>query len=179
MAMHQTRMTIAGFVGKDPTRVGQEGGTPVCTFRLGSTDGFYDARTQAWREFPTTWITVKAFKSLANNVLQSVRKGDPVLVTGSVSTEEWVKDGQKRSSLVLEADGVGHDLNLGVSIFQRVKVGSSSARGTRGMEGGQPNHPAGASAPAVAAVVGQRDRRNPGGAIQLATRGSIQAKPVR
>lgn len=86
-------------------------------------DGYYDAKTKAWREFPTTWMTVKAFKTLANNVLQSLHKGDPVLVTGSLSTEEWTKEGQKRSALVLEADGIGHDMAMGVSTFQRVKSG--------------------------------------------------------
>ncbi|RBP99860.1 single-stranded DNA-binding protein [Bifidobacterium xylocopae] len=124
MAMHQTKMTMTGFVGKDPVSIGREGATPVCTFRLGSSDGYYDAKTRAWREFPTTWMTVKAFKALANNVLQSVHKGDPVLVTGSVSTEEWVKDGAKRSSLVLEAESIGHDLSMGVSGFRRVRAGS-------------------------------------------------------
>ncbi|BDR52645.1 hypothetical protein KIM372_05520 [Bombiscardovia nodaiensis] len=125
MAMHQARMTVAGFVGKDPVNIGQEGSTPVCTFRLGSTDGYYDTKTGAWRDFPTTWMTVRAFKNLATNVLQSVHKGDPVLVTGSVSTQEWTKDGAQRSSLLLTAESIGHDMTMGVSHFQRVKTGAS------------------------------------------------------
>ncbi|OZG50178.1 single-stranded DNA-binding protein [Bombiscardovia coagulans] len=126
MTLHQARITIAGFVGKNPIRIGQEGSTPVCSFRIASADGYFDGKAGTWRELPTTWLTVKAFKSLANNVLRSVHKGDPVLVTGSLVTQEWAKDGSIKSSLILEADSLGHDLNLGVSHFQRLKIADNS-----------------------------------------------------
>ena len=59
------------------------------------------------------------FRTLAQHVDQSVRKGDPVLVVGRLRTNVWEKDGQTHEKLVLEADMVGHDLNRGTSAFRR------------------------------------------------------------
>lgn len=55
------------------------------------------------------------------NLLQSLHKGDPVMVSGGLVTEEWTSGGQSHSTMVLEADGVGHDLNLGQGSFTRIK----------------------------------------------------------
>lgn len=126
MTLHQARITIAGFVGKDPKRIGQDDSTPVCSLRLASSDGYYDTKTDTWKDLPTTWITVKAFKSLASNVLHSVHKGDPVLVCGTLCTQEWTKDGETKSALMVEADSIGHDLNRGISTFHRQQSESVS-----------------------------------------------------
>jgi single-strand DNA-binding protein len=62
---------------------------------------------------------VACFRTLAQHVAQSVRKGDPVVVVGKLRTNVWEKDGQAHERLVLEADMIGHDLNRGTSSFQR------------------------------------------------------------
>lgn len=72
------------------------------------------------------------------NLLQSLHRGDPVMVTGSLITEEWTtKDGQSHSSLVLEADGVGHDLNLGQDTFTRVRHEDTNVQGFKDPWDGQ------------------------------------------
>ena len=131
MAANESKVSMFGFVGKAPVRIGQPESAPVCTFRLGSTPAYYDAAKGAWVRRPTTWITVKAFRNLAVNLFRSLHKGDPVMVTGSLVTEEWTKEGQLHSSLVLEADGVGHDLNLGQGVFTRVKPEETDSPGRR------------------------------------------------
>lgn len=129
MAANESRVLMFGFVGKDPTRIGQPGSTPVCSFRLGSTPAYYDTARGVWTRRPTTWMTVKAFRSLAMNLLQSLHKGDPVMVSGVLVTEEWTSGGQPHSTTVLEADGVGHDLNLGRGSFTRVKPDDPDLQG--------------------------------------------------
>ena len=47
--------------------------------------------------------------------------GDPVIVTGSLTTDQWEKDGQRHSATVLDAASIGHDLALGRSAFVRIK----------------------------------------------------------
>lgn len=131
MAANESRVLMFGFVGKDPTRIGQPGSTPVCSFRLGSTPAYYDTARGVWTRRPTTWITVKAFRSLAMNLLQSLHKGDPVMVSGGLVTEEWTSGGQPHSTMVLEADGVGHDLNLGQGSFIRIKPDDPDSQGFR------------------------------------------------
>ena len=73
-------VTIVGYVGSEPAIFDKAKGA-ICSFRLGCTRGYYDA-AHVWRSFPTTWITVKTFRRLAEHVHRSVRKGDPVIVSG-------------------------------------------------------------------------------------------------
>ncbi|WP_161522180.1 single-stranded DNA-binding protein [Bifidobacterium aemilianum] len=115
----QAMVTMSGFAGADPVSFGREGGPVACSLRLGSTRSYYSSAEQEWREQPTTWITVKAFRGLAANILASVHKGDAVIAIGLLITEEWERDGAKRSRIVMEASGLGHDLNLGLTAFTR------------------------------------------------------------
>ncbi len=103
-------VTIVGYVGSEPAIFDKAKGA-ICSFRLGCTRGYYDA-AHVWRSFPTTWITVKTFRRLAEHVHRSVRKGDPVIVTGQLNTEVWTQEDAERSRLVIEASSVGHDRRL-------------------------------------------------------------------
>lgn len=113
--------TISGFVGTDPQSFGKEGSVTGCSFRIACTPRYFNTVTNEWRDRSTTWITVKVFRALATNVLSSLHKGDPVVVSGALATEEWEKGGAKHSKIVMEASNVGHDLNFGTSVFQRDK----------------------------------------------------------
>lgn len=126
----QSTVTITGFVGANPVSFGREGGSPACSFRLGSTRSYYHAGSREWRESPTTWITVKAFRTLASNVITSIRKGDAVLVSGVLNTESWSQDGIARTKMVIEANSIGHDLNRGVSSFAKMRAQQSTPSDT-------------------------------------------------
>ncbi|MDF7663577.1 single-stranded DNA-binding protein [Bifidobacterium sp. ESL0763] len=131
----QGTVTISGFVGADPQSFGKEGGSAACSFRIGCTPRYFNQTANEWRERPTTWLTVKAYRMLALNVLACVHKGDPVVATGSLVTEEWTRDGTSHSKMVMEATGVGHDLAFGVSAFQRVRSGVNGGGGANGTGG--------------------------------------------
>jgi single-strand DNA-binding protein len=118
----QSIITINGFVGADPVSFGREGGSAACSFRIGCTPRYFNASTGQWCDRATTWLTVKAFRTLALNVLRSLHKGDPVVATGALVAEEWNKDGVRHVKMVMEATSVGHDLSLGVSDFTRTKA---------------------------------------------------------
>lgn len=115
-----TSVTLIGRVGSKPSRYGnsQQG---ICTFRLASSRGYYDRATGKWKEQSTTWVTVKTYRTLADNVLRSVRKGEPVIVSGSLITESWTDrtTGELRAMNVIEANAVGHDLSRGTADFNR------------------------------------------------------------
>lgn len=131
----QAQVCITGYVGKDPDRVGREGGDPICSFRLATTRSFWNRKTGGWQDAPTTWIRVKAFRSLALNALKSLKKGDAVIVVGTLVTDEWERDGMTRSSLSIEANAIGHDLNRGVTSLMRLGGGGGSGGG---VDGGDP-----------------------------------------
>ena len=112
-------MTFHGRVG---TKVElREGSVPWVLFRVASTPSYFDATTRTWRDLETIWISVKAWRSLAQNAAESLEVGDPIVVIGKVRTEKWTtQDGQPRESTVLEANLIGHDLTWGVTKLQRV-----------------------------------------------------------
>jgi single-strand DNA-binding protein len=115
-----------GYLGSEVEfREGEfpEGGKYVFAwFSLGCTPRFKTAKGE-WRDGETTWITVHCSRSLADNVRFSLRKGDPVIVVGKLTTRVFEhSDGSgKGSTLRVEASGVGHDLSLGCSTYRRVK----------------------------------------------------------
>ncbi|HWS58637.1 MAG TPA: single-stranded DNA-binding protein, partial [Actinotalea sp.] len=92
---------------------------PYTSFRLATTARWFDNRIGAWTDGPTEWFTVKAFRDVAFNVAASVSKGDPVVVHGRLRTEVWSGDDGPRTTLVLEAAALGHDLTRGTARFAR------------------------------------------------------------
>ncbi|MDR1449715.1 MAG: single-stranded DNA-binding protein [Propionibacteriaceae bacterium] len=111
-------MTLTGYVGGDVDTRTTRVGVPVATFRVATTPSL--RRDNTWVDGATTWTTVTCFRSLAENVARSIKKGDPVIVGGRLRTQSWVDAaGENHERLVLEASQVGHDLSRGTSSFQR------------------------------------------------------------
>ena len=118
MSTQSLDLTVVGWIGTE-VRVFHEtdGGTPFTTFRLGSTRRWFDKQTGAWKDGQTEWFNVKVWRTAALNTAHSLRKGDPVIVQGRLSTEEWISATGPRTSLVLEASALGPDLSFGSSHF--------------------------------------------------------------
>lgn len=138
MAMTRGTITIAGFVGNDPVKRGTQE-LPVMSFRLGSNRRRFNKATQQWEDYPTTWVTVKAFRNLAENAHSSLQRGDSVLVTGMLTTEQWVTDqGEERTRNVIEASNIGHDMNFGTTRLKkvtRVRSGKSANESAASLSG--------------------------------------------
>lgn len=129
MAQQQGLLTITGYVGGQPTQFNREGMPHASSFRLASTRHYFDGRTQQWKDLPTTWITVKAYRGLSESICQSFKKGEPVIVTGVLAAESWVdQNGKQQSKLVMEANAAGHDLSYGVSTFRKLAKKNDSGQ---------------------------------------------------
>lgn len=113
--MNDTTITFRGWAGSD-VRHRQVKDVNVSTVRVGSTPRI--RRDGEWVDGETTWYTVTAWRTLADHVRNSIRKGDPVFVHGRLRTETWApEDGAASTTLHVEASLVGHDLNRGISHF--------------------------------------------------------------
>lgn len=111
-------VTVVGWAATTPREVVGDG-VPFTSFRLASTPRYFDGRQGAWADGKTEWVTVKAFRDVAFNVAASVHKGDPVLVHGRLLTQEWQSETGPRTTLVVEAVALGHDLTRGTARFAR------------------------------------------------------------
>lgn len=136
MAQQQALITITGYVGANPTQFNKDGMPHASSFRMASTRRYFDNRTQQWKDLPTTWITVKAYRNLSENICQSLKKGEPVIVVGSLATGTWTDmNGKPQSRIVLEASAAGHDLNRGVTTLRKfIKPNDQSQPETKSTE---------------------------------------------
>jgi single-strand DNA-binding protein len=118
--MNDTSITFRGYAGTD-VRHRQTRDANVATVRVASTPRV--RKDGEWVDGPTTWYAVTAWRTLADHLRDSVRKGDPLVVHGRLlRTETWAPEGGAPSTtLEVEAVVVGHDLNRGISHFIKAK----------------------------------------------------------
>jgi single-strand DNA-binding protein len=115
--MSDTFVTFHGWVGSDVTYRNPQG-ISVSNFRVASTPRV--KKDGKWTDGDTTWYSVSAWRLLAENIRDSVKKGDAVIVHGRLRSENWTReDDQTSTTLVVEASFVGHDLSRGTSVFLR------------------------------------------------------------
>ncbi|MFI2703448.1 single-stranded DNA-binding protein [Cellulosimicrobium composti] len=112
-------VTLSGFVATTPTLFRSESGNDFTSFRIAQTRRYLDRERGEWVDGRTLWFTVKVWKATARNVAVSLHKGDPVVVTGRLSLDEWEGPLGPRTSLVVEATALGPDLTLGEARFAR------------------------------------------------------------
>ena len=115
--MSDTIVTLHGWVGGDVT-FREPHGVSVANLRVASTPRL--KRDGRWVDGDTTWYSVTAWRNLAENVRDSIRKGDAVIVHGRLRTDVWERqDGQPANTLCIDATMVGPDLNRGTARFVR------------------------------------------------------------
>ncbi|WP_018143180.1 single-stranded DNA-binding protein [Alloscardovia criceti] len=127
---HTAQVVISGYVGTAPRQWNKNSETPVCNFRVGSTRRYFSTKDNQWKSADTTWVQVKAFRSLAQNALHSLSVGDPVIVVGTLTIDSWEKDGVTHNLPTVEAISIGHDLSMGRSAFSKDETASSSSSQT-------------------------------------------------
>ncbi|MBE9926855.1 single-stranded DNA-binding protein [Cellulosimicrobium cellulans] len=128
-------VTLSGFVATTPTLFRSQSGNDFTSFRIAQTRRYLDRERGEWVDGRTLWFTVKVWKNTARNVALSLHKGDPVVVTGRLSLDEWDGPDGPRTSLVVEATALGPDLTLGEARFTRT-VHRRDDDATRRTEGG-------------------------------------------
>ncbi|KZE91031.1 single-stranded DNA-binding protein [Microbacterium sp. TNHR37B] len=112
-------ITVIGTVVGDPERRQTAGGHTVARFRLASTERRRDEASGNWVDGHTNWFTISAYRSLAENVLQSLGKGQRVIVVGSFRLRQWESAGKQGTSAEIEASAVGHDLLWATTEYRR------------------------------------------------------------
>ena len=124
--MNDTSITFRGYAGTE-VRHRQTREANVATVRVASTPRV--RKDGEWVDGPTTWYAVTAWRTLADHLRDSVRKGDPLVVHGRLlRTETWAPEGGVPSTtLEVEAAVVGHDLNRGISHFIKAKRPEAAA----------------------------------------------------
>lgn len=117
--MNDLTVTVTGWVATEPRHVVGPTGANLTSFRLASTSRYFDRNANEWADGKTEWFTVRVFRSAAVTVMNSIAKGQPVLVTGRLRTHQWESEAGERTDLLIDAVALGHDLTRGVAQFTR------------------------------------------------------------
>ena len=87
--------TILGNLGADPETRYTQSGDAVTNLRIATSERWKDKQTGEQRE-KTEWHRVVFFGRIAEVCAEYLRTGSKVYVEGSLETQQWEKDGEKR-----------------------------------------------------------------------------------
>lgn len=103
------RVTLTGRLGREPELRFTSDGKAVASFSMVTSRRVKDG--DGWKDADATWWPVTCWDRLAEHVVNSLAKGDPVIVEGAAVERSWEdRDGSKRSRIEVRADHVGLDL---------------------------------------------------------------------
>lgn len=97
---------MEGRLAADPELRFAASGTAVARMRVGA-NSRKRLEDGSWADDKTCWLDVTAFRRLAEGAAETLRKGDLVVLTGKLQTDEWEQEGQKRSKIVCIAESIG------------------------------------------------------------------------
>ena len=99
------KVTIVGYLGRDPEIRYTPQGTPVCNFSVATTERRKD-RSGELQDI-TTWFRVAVWGKQAEAANQYLAKGRQVYVEGRLRQDEYTdRDGNKRTTLEVSATDV-------------------------------------------------------------------------
>jgi single-strand DNA-binding protein len=154
--MSLPEVTIEGRLTEDPTLQFSQGGMPIAKLNIAANSR--KRVGEEWVDDKVLFLRVTCFRTLAENICESLTKGDLVIASGRLQTDQWeTPEGEKRSMTVMVANTVGPSL-----MFRSAQLGGGAQRAQDASQGGgatpvgQPSNPAG-SAPQWPVAPGQSD----------------------
>ena len=111
--MEIQQITVTGLVATTPRYLIAEDGNHILSFRYASSVGLDEHGT-------TNWYTVTMFGDLAQNGLESIKKGERLVVMGELRIRDWDNGERAGTTVELFAKAVGHDLTYGISDHKRI-----------------------------------------------------------
>src|SRR5205807_8419794 len=124
-SMSQT--VIVGKLANDPELRYTPNGAAVVKFRV-AVNRRYKDQAGEWKDGETSYFTVNAWRTLAENVAESLTRGANVIVVGRLQQRSWeTQEGDTRTVVEIEADEVGPSLRWATARVE--KQGRSGGAG--------------------------------------------------
>jgi single-strand DNA-binding protein len=117
---NEASISVSGYVATQPTRHETKAGDHMLSMRIGWTPRLFDRASAEWKDQPTSFASVICFRKVAENGAICLRKGDPIVVKGTLRIREYDdQSGARRIAVDIIADSIGHNLAHGVSSFTK------------------------------------------------------------
>jgi single-strand DNA-binding protein len=120
MSFNQIPLTVIGNLTDAPELRFTPAGVAVCKFTVAITPR--TRKGDEWVDGEPTFLACTAWRHLAENASESLPKGARVIVAGRLRTERWeTSEGDKRSRIVLDVEGVGPDLAYATAEVRKLR----------------------------------------------------------
>lgn len=122
-------VTAIGTLTADPELRFTPSSTAVCNFTVASNSRKFDKDRNEWVDGDATFLRCNLWRQPAENIAESLRKGDRVIVTGVLKQRSYeTKDGEKRTVFELEVNEVGPSLRWAQAQVRKVTGNGSKPR---------------------------------------------------
>ena len=145
MAQGDTPITVTGNLVAAPELRYTANGTAVANFRVASTPRRFDNQTNQFIDGEPLFLTCNVWRQAAENVANSLTKGDRVIVNGRLRQRSFeTREGEKRTVIEVEVDEVGPSLKYATTQVSKTPRDGGGTGGQTGFAG----RPAGAASDA-------------------------------
>lgn len=93
------KMILQGRLTADPELKTTTSGVSVCEFTVAWSEKYKEIETKCF-------LRCKAWRGTADFLCKYFVKGQEIIVDGKMQTEEWEKDGEKKSRTILSVDQI-------------------------------------------------------------------------
>ena len=140
MAFESNYITFIGNLTDDPDLRFTPSGAAVCSFRVASNRRWTGRDGQQQEE--TTFLNANCWRDMAENVAESLSKGDRVIVIGRVKVRNYEnREGQTVWVTEIEADEVAPSLRWARASVSKSSGSSGGASGGGGFDSSAPPPP--------------------------------------
>lgn len=124
----ETVITIVGNLTADPELRWTQSGSPVASFTIASTPRSFDRQSGDWKDGETLFMRCTAWREMAENIAESLRKGSRTMVRGRLVQRSFeTREGDRRTVVELQADEVAVSLR-----HARAQVTRTGGQGQQG-----------------------------------------------
>ena len=121
------QVVVVGNLTRDPELRYTPNGAALVKFGVAVSRRVKDDATGQWKDADTSFFDVTAWRSLAENVAESISQGSRVVVVGRLRTNSWeTPEGDRRSKVEIEAEEVAPSLKWATAKVERQSRGASA-----------------------------------------------------
>jgi single-strand DNA-binding protein len=120
--MNETTIQIVGNLTADPELRSTPSGKAVANLRVAANPRRYNSQAGRWEDAPPNYFDVDVWGALAQNTVESVKRGDRVVIFGQIHTDTWTPEGSDtvQRRLKVTATEIGVSLRHATARPQRV-----------------------------------------------------------
>ena len=122
---NETYVTIIGNLSKEPEQRHTPSGAAVTRVTVVTNARKFNKQTNEWEKRPGKFWDAEAWNQgsalLADNIVNTLKKGDTVILYGELETREYTtKEGEQRKADQIRIEGIGKDLRWSQSAANNV-----------------------------------------------------------